>query len=253
MRIRVLSDLHLEIAPLALAPAGEDVVVLAGDIHAGTRALAWAREQFPHTPIVYVAGNHEYYGTDWNLLPGQIAAQAQALDIRFLDCSSTILGDVRFLGCTLWTDFAVFGIARQTEAMAACKRTLHDYRYIQEGARLIEPEDTQVRHARERAWLQAQLEEDPAGRWRATVVVTHMLPSFRSTAPRFQDQLTTAGFASDLDALVDKTALWIHGHTHSSFDYALGAGRVVCNPRGYVSSSRRIENGGFDEKLLITV
>ena len=29
--------------------------------------------------------------------------------------------------------------------------------------------------------------------------------------------------------------LWIHGHTHESFDYQIGKTRVVCNPRGYAS------------------
>ena len=29
------------------------------------------------------------------------------------------------------------------------------------------------------------------------------------------------------------TWLWIHGHTHESFDYEIGKTRVICNPRGY--------------------
>ena len=61
MKIRVLSDLHLEFEDWAPPAVQADVVVLAGDIHGGTKGLAWAREEFPHTPIVYVPGNHEYF------------------------------------------------------------------------------------------------------------------------------------------------------------------------------------------------
>jgi hypothetical protein len=39
-----------------------------------------------------------------------------------------------------------------------------------------------------------------------------------------------------------RAALWVHGHTHSSFDYLLNGTRVVCNPRGY--PLRR--QGGFE-------
>ena len=29
-----------------------------------------------------------------------------------------------------------------------------------------------------------------------------------------------------------RAQLWIHGHTHDSFDYVVNGTRVVCNPRG---------------------
>jgi hypothetical protein len=83
------------------------------------------------------------------------------------------------------------------------------------------------------------------------------VPSLRSTAERFRDKLTTAGFTSNLDALVERTDLWIHGHTHDSYDYRIGRGRVVCNPRGYPNKSvhkrRTTENADFQEGFVATV
>ena len=65
MRLRVLSDLHLEHHDegRVLPHVEADVIILAGDIHAGTQGLHWAAAQFANTPVLYVPGNHEFYGT----------------------------------------------------------------------------------------------------------------------------------------------------------------------------------------------
>jgi len=251
MRLRVLSDLHLEFAPLHPAPAPADVVVLAGDIHQGVEGLEWARRVFGALPIVYVPGNHEYYGHDWERLPQELAAAATRLGIHLLDCGTLILDGVRFLGCTLWTDFDLFGAARRGESMAACARTLFDYRHIRSGPDIIDPEMTRQRHLRERAWLEAALVQAPGGAWRSTVVVTHMVPSLLSTAQRYQDQLLSAGFVTHLDDLVRRADVWIHGHTHDSYRYRLGGCELVCNPRGYPRRRPGFENSGFDERLVV--
>jgi hypothetical protein len=60
MRISILSDLHLEFGPFTLPEVEADAVVLAGDVHVGVKGIAWCREQFPDTPVIYVPGNHEY-------------------------------------------------------------------------------------------------------------------------------------------------------------------------------------------------
>ncbi len=62
MRIRVLSDLRLEFADWCPPKVEADIVVLAGDIHVGAKGVEWVRRSFPSTPVVYVPGNHEFYG-----------------------------------------------------------------------------------------------------------------------------------------------------------------------------------------------
>ena len=53
---------------------------------------------------------------------------------------------------------------------------------------------------------------------------------------RYADDLASAGFVTDMAELVQPPVdLWLHGHTHTSFDYVADGGtRVVCNPRGYI-------------------
>jgi len=253
LRLRVMSDLHLEFADFVPPPAKCDAVVLAGDIHQGSAGLLWARRVFRELPIIYVPGNHEYYGRDWDNLARDMARVAGEQDIQLLDCGATVIAGVRILGCTLWTDFDLFGIEQRTDSMAAVGRSLFDYRYIESRGRRIVPEQTRQRHLAERAWLESRLAAAADGSARATVVVTHMVPSLKSTAERYRALPVSAGFASHLDALVARADLWIHGHTHDSYDYPLEGCRVVCNPRGYQKPQRRLENQSFVPDLVVEI
>ena len=85
-----------------------------------------------------------------------------------------------------------------------------------------------------------------------TVVVTHHCPSWNSVTPKYQSNLLSACFASRLEDLLGKSELWIHGHTHESFDYDINGTRVVCNPRGYVLRGA-IENSSFDPRKIVSV
>ena len=78
------------------------------------------------------------------------------------------------------------------------------------------------------------------------VVVTHTAPSLKSIATRYQTDLLTAAFASNLDHLADQTSLWVHGRTHVGCDYEHGGCRVINNPRGYTSLC---EDAGFNPSL----
>ena len=264
MKIHILSDLHTELTAFAPPTTDADVVVLAGDIGGGTGGLDWAAQHarpggaFSGKDIVYVAGNHEYYGRHWPSLPVELRERALGLpNLHYLDCDETILGDVRFLGCELWTDFQLFGVDQHAmaEQMAACVLYLSDFRQIRNaGHGKLRPGAVRERHLQQRSWLANGLREPADGRWRKTVVVTHHLPSMRSVEGRWRRDLASAGFASNLDdlaALVD--GLWIHGHTHASFDYRIAGCRVVCNPRGYVSQNGNGENGDFDEQLVVEI
>jgi len=253
LRLRVLSDLHLEFAEFVPPPSTCDAVVLAGDIHQGVAGLNWARRTFPELPIIYVPGNHEYYGRDWDRLATEMAGVALDLDIHLLDRGTVSIAGVRFLGCTLWTDFNLFGIERREDSMAAVGKTLFDYRYIEAQGRRIVPEQTRQRHLEERAWLEDHLARPPEANCRATVVVSHMVPSLKSTAARYRASPLSAGFASHLEPLVARANLWIHGHTHDSYDYVLEGCRVVCNPRGYQKPQRRFENQAFNPGLVVEI
>jgi len=251
MKIRVLSDLHLEFHDWTPPPAAADVVVLAGDIHVGIDGLEWARKHFRSTPVIYVAGNHEFYGARLQDVSAALREAAAQLDISVLDGDALVVRGTRFLGAALWTDFALYGgeprqIAR---AMSDAKYGMNDFRVIRYAdAGLFRPEHAREMHLAQVRWLEKQLTECFEG---ATVVVTHFLPHRRSIHPKYEGDALNPGFASDLAHLVrPPVALWIHGHTHESCDYVANGTRVVCNPRGYLPME---PNPAFDPVLTITL
>ncbi len=249
MRIRILSDLHLEVHPFEPPPVGDgkaaDVVVLAGDIDNGAAAVAWAEHRFD-VPVIYVAGNHEYYDGELESVRASLRAASDASpNVRLLDCDEWRHQGVRFLGCTLWADYSLLDAAARPAAMDLLRRRIPDYRIIRMGARNFQPEDSAALCARHRAWLAARLAESFAG---PTVVVTHFVPHRGSIAPRFLDDANNPVFVVPMDELMGSAELWIHGHTHDSFDYAVGGTRIVSNPRGYPR-----ETTGFDAGLVVDI
>lgn len=248
LRLHILSDLHLEFADDVAAPPAADAVVLAGDIGVGVAGLEWAARRFVGLPVVYVPGNHEYYGTHLERGLAELQSAGAALGIAVLSDSSVEIAGVRFLGCTLWSDFAAHG--RQQRVVELAAMLFNDYERISTGApaRRLLPVDTVAMHERSRSWLADELR---AAAGRPTVVVTHHAPSTRSLLPWARLDPSTAAHASNLDALVADSGalLWVHGHTHRSTDYRIGATRVVSNQRGYPGDRFT----GFAEDLVIEI
>lgn len=240
MRLTVLSDLHVEVAEFEPPAVDADLVVLAGDIHNGEASLHWARAAFPDRDILMVAGNHEFYDGEYADTLARMRAAARETGVRLLEEEAVEIGGVRFLGCTLWTDFRVFEATGREpslpvqQAMEANRRLVADFFAIRvaegDGLRAFTPEDSVRLHESSRRWLQRELARPSRC---PTVVVTHHLPSWRSVHPAFARWVTNAAFASDLDPLVERADLWIHGHTHTTQRYRVGRAQVVCNPRGY--------------------
>ena len=234
MRLRILSDLHVEFGHVELPPCDADVVVLAGDIHQGLESPAWIRRQFPEQPVVWVAGNHEFYHQSVPSLLDQFRAACRDTNIHFLENEAVTIGGFTFLGCTLWTDFRLLGDEQQVDAWAQAAALITDFRRIRlepEG-RLLRSTDTIPWHEASRRWLEGEMaRHDP----RHTIMVTHHAPSARSLPAAQSRQLLSAAFASNLDALVERSRarLWIHGHTHHCTRYHIGETEVIANSRGY--------------------
>lgn len=245
IRIALMSDLHLEFEASPgvdwTPTAGVDLVVLPGDVDVGVRAVGYAERVARELgcPVVLIPGNHEYYGHDRPaLLAALREAAATAAGVLVLDedeaLVETAAGWVRLLGCTLWTDYALFGAERRAEAMSAARWRLTDHSEdgIRDGAKPLLPARATELHATAVAWLAGRLGEPYAG---PTIVVTHHAPSPRSLPPGRRRNLVSAAYASDLERLVIASGpdLWLHGHIHYPSDYLVGRTRVVCHPRGY--------------------
>ncbi len=253
MKLYILSDLHLEFSTFEPFETDADVIVLAGDIGKRASGIFWARSAFPDKKIIYVPGNHEFYGAQRFEVLAEMRAAALENDVHLLDDGEVVIdspnkkNSVRFLGCTLWTDFLLFGDDMKDQSMMTGQRGLNDFRLIHEGNERFSPARSVELHEQSLAWMKEILDMPFDGK---TVVVTHHLPSAQSVAERFKDSMLSACFASELNYLFGKMDLWIHGHTHDNMDYKANGTRVICNPRGYVTY-RGSENFDFNPKLVV--
>jgi predicted phosphohydrolase len=253
MKLHVLSDLHLTVSAFDAPSTDADVVVLAGDVARPDQAIAWARSL--DKPVIYVSGNHEYYDGSIDGTIARLKALAAGSSIHVLEHDAVVLGGVRFVGTTLWTDFLLFGDgAGRALAIQGALDFLRDFSRIRRDDAANErftPSDAASLFARNASWLEHTLAQDFDG---PTVVVTHHAPSPRSIHPRFAESVLNPCFVSNAERLLggDRVALWIHGHAHDSFDYAVKGTRVVCNPRGYAKHDA-VENRRFDPRLVIDI
>lgn len=255
MRAWIFSDLHstpLENAPPAVPTA--DVAIVAGDIYEwSVRAIDWLADYVrPRMRVVYVLGNHEYYRSS---LTGELSAARRAAadrGIHLLERDSVTIGDIRFLGTTLWTDYLLHSGGSEvgrTANMNAARNGLADHHliYLSDlSDRLFDPIDAYARHASALLWLKQELAKPFDGK---TVVVSHHAPHPGSIAQQWKGDRLTPAFVSDLSDVIERwqPALWVHGHIHHAFDYWVGATRVVCNPHGYQSERA----AGFQWDLVI--
>ena len=248
MRLHILADLHLEFGPIEIPDAKSDAVVLAGDIAVGPRGLDWIRHRFADRPVIYVLGNHEFYHHNLPALTHSLKHETEGSHVHLLENSAVELGGFIFLGCTLWTDFAL-GHDPQ-KAIAKAEHFINDFRIIHFGIanHVLRPSDTVQMHRASVAWLTRELARHEPAR---TIVVTHHGPSPQSEAPGYVNGPLSPAFVSDLSTLVEQSRipLWIHGHTHYNADYYLGKTRVLTNQRGYPQET----SAGFDPGKVIEV
>lgn len=255
MKFQLVSDLHLEfsnITHLLNNPNNADVLILGGDIlvaergdtHGFLRSIA---QYYKH--IVYILGNHEYYGGTWeDTVPRVREIAAPFENIHVLDNQCIDIGGVTVIGSTLWTDMH----AQDPLCMHQCQFALSDYRrvYVKEGDRRLSPSDTVKQHKHSVEYIQQVVDTDPT---RTYVVVTHHCPTLRSVHPLYANSLINGAFVSDLSKLIldrPQIKLWTCGHTHSAHWYYAGETLVVCNPRGYETATFT-ENANWTPNCVI--
>ena len=270
MKIQLLSDLHLEVHPdwVATPVPDADLLVLAGDIGSYQAGSLLSDSDFglarfsPHqgwpTPVLFVPGNHEYDGFDFDLAHARLRQTCERLGITWLErevfswpgAGGTA---VRFIGTTLWSDFDALGastgvltqqLRARDKAFRAANYYLKKTATTRYGVALL------AEAVREQAlvcqdWLTRALAEPFKGR---TVVVTHFAPSLLSADPRYGRTPGSAGFCNALEPLLAQAQLWLHGHLHAPSNYVKNGCRVVANPLGY---ARKNEQVAFDAVFCV--
>ena len=240
MKIQILSDLHLEHGgQVPEHHPDADVIVLAGDLAPCTEGLVeHLAEQWASAPhILYVLGNHEFYGTEIDETRAKLATECVEAGIHLLDPGMVRIDGTRFIGAILWTDLLLEGKADEVGAHMRVSREISDFRgAIQHQGRDFPTGESVARHRAERAGERV-------------VVITHHAPSHRSVRPWYKGDPFNCAFASDLDRLIGRyqPPLWIHGHMHDPVDEQLGSMRLVANPAGYRYERKK----GFDPAFCV--
>lgn len=246
MKFLSVSDLHLEFGRIDIQNPGADVLILAGDICEAVRAADY-RDFFANCAdrfdnVLYVMGNHEHYSGDFDYTRERLEDLLYGYpNVRVLERGNATIDGVTFVGSTLWTDMN----KGDKLTLRLMPKMMHDFRCV----RHLSPELSAEEHALNVAYIDRQTSEPGT-----YVVIGHHAPSRQSTHPRYAaDVIMNGAFSSDLDAFIaarPQIKVWLHGHTHHSFDYMIGATRIVCNPRGYV---RYDLNPEFDPAKIIEI
>lgn len=247
MKIQVLSDLHWEFSYLKIKQADCDVLVIAGDvvIPSQVEKLNTIGEKVT-CPIIYITGNHEYYGGVIDEVNEDIRAVTDEYDhFHFLNDESVVIDGVRFIGSTLWSNFNT--VRNVQMAMRFAQNEINDFRQVLTNpVRRFTGQDCYDLNTKARAFFDAEFAKSFDG---PTVMVTHFLPSEKSTLPQFEGSRVNSYFACNCEEYMGPhVPLWIHGHTHGTLDYVHNGTRVIANPRGY-----HTENRHFQGKLVVEI
>lgn len=220
-------------------------------------AMEWLGQHIaPHMPVVAVLGNHDHYGGSLYAARRDAKIASGEHGVHLLLEDTVEIDGIHFVGTTLWTDYRI-GCRNEEEswwAMHYAQHSISDHsqiyaREVVDGIipRLVNPSDLRMQHemsVRELHFHLAQLVHKP------TVVLTHHAPHPSSIHPIHEGNKLNGAYVSDLTGIIEtyRPDLWIHGHTHDSFDYVVDHTRIVCNPRSFDSA-----NPHFDPALIVEV
>jgi predicted phosphodiesterase len=247
MKIVSYSDLHLEFRHDWSLPSDldGDVLVLAGDIiiFKDFSPLKRLLDNW-HKPVLFVAGNHEYYTR--TPMSGNNAAfkdwlAAELPQVIFLQNEHITIGGVSFFGGTMWTDMRGGDTADMRHAAVG----LNDYRYICEET-VFTPKDSMKLHKKFATALKKWLASKSSG---PRVVITHHAPIASQTSRYLTSPLQPAFVAYDMLPLIEKYApdVWIYGHTHECDAQLVHKTKIISNQLGYPGNQGYECFDSFDE------
>lgn len=260
-RFRLISDVHLEFAldPMNqiknILPEKEDdkevFLFVCGDLYnhgstgeTGFIALEEWSKRFKY--VIYIAGNHEYYGGTYQHINERIAYEIKHIkNVIFLNNNSFTIDNVSIFGSTFWTPITTNPVDAYT-----ITRLLNDFlhiRYSFEDQDGIEMWKENITPAIVTGLFYQAVSEYTdwimASKAKINIVLSHHAPSIMSAKKFYREAtdretlLLNQCYSFDAETILpmlDKVNLWCHGHMHNNADYYMGKTRVLANPYGYV-------------------
>lgn len=269
MKLWIWSDVHLEISnsQIDFARPDADIIVIAGDLTYADKVSETAKDIIERyqMPIIYVAGNHEFYGSHQrqsSFETDQLILKLAERDsdnwshrLYVLDEDAVVIDGVRFVGATLWTDFKL-NLKNESQLSARMRNAenqLRDFTSIRmRSGERFSAAGMIALNASNADYIRNQVSEDFAGK---TVVVSHHLPHPACISEKYQDSEANYLFSNSERAFADildsgRVDLWVCGHSHQAADVLVSKTRVVCNPMGY---EYEVGKNGFREDLVIEI
>lgn len=258
MKVFLTSDLHLECdtktSDVKIPKC--DLIILAGDISHMGHALKYASglAQEHAVPVIFVPGNHEYYGKDY-VEQTALAREFSAENVYVLMNDTVEFDGVRFIGSTLWSDFSAGAKNDQWTIMQNRKfagnyiNDFHVIKHSESNNRRLKPEFVRDLNYEAMRYFKQQLDQGFDG---TTVVVTHFSPSITLEDPQFKGSPASPYFNANCDELIKEYEpdFWFFGHTHSSVEAVIGKTKIFANQYGYKHEWGKT---GYREGLVIDV
>lgn len=253
MKIQIVSDLHLEfltvvgvieVADRISYRTPADTLILAGDIcslnkrSSGNLSYFMDSLQDKYENILYVMGNHEYYGTSYSdvkELMKKTMKHRPTTNFTILENESITIEDVTFYGTTLWFE--------ETVQSSLIKYNLNDYRCIKD----FTPDE----YCREAIKFIKSIEDTESKK----VLITHHVPHSRFVSPKYVGHEMNCFYLNEIGHYLNKFDLVTFGHSHDSVDYQFSdRTKAISNPRGYVNFPKTEgENDKFNYQLIVEV
>ena len=274
MNIDFISDLHMEINGNVTSHikfkdgTKNDVLILVGDrlcyrvfdparTDSTSRSMRKRFTKFivedchRYEYILYIPGNHEYYGFYMEGADDWFGNKLEMIDRRLVMFNNKWFHSkyCNIIGSAFWTSFSDPSNPYQEMIKKSVEDGMNDYHVIKKMKDLKETIDanyTQELHRKSFEYIKLCQENHNAEiSSRKLIVATHHGPSFKShSTSRYGNSDLKYGYLSEYGNWIADTSIdcWIHGHTHHNVEYEINNCRVTSAMYGYLGHDRSLSN-----------
>lgn len=220
-------------------PYENRILLLAGDVCTAkndnlTYYLNSMQDLF--SKIIYVPGNHEYYGSsieNGNILLNEKIDKLneRVNNIYFLNNGRyhDKKNNIMIIGTVLWSD-----LSYNNSDITLAKYIINDFNYIHN----FRPLDYQNMFNNNSKFLEEELKKYADS---DKIVITHHMPSYDLVDEKYRNENNVC-FTSDMSYLFNRSIkAWIYGHTHSATEQTINGILFKCNPIGYKGENEKFK------------